>query len=803
MPGPLQRIHINDFRGGLALRRSEFLLSENESPAMLNVELDPRLGFYARKGMERVNNSDIADRGAFAPRHAAAVQMAAGVQQAYVTGNDRVWASATGTTWQDMGFAAGATPHLADFCAWGDYTYIVAGAGASTASQRMEGAYSPGVNDPDALTQAETGTWNDDYTTPDGIGSGAFPHAEVIETHKGYIFVANTEEDGVVYPNRIRWSHPLNPEDWATEDYLDLEGGGGEITALLSFGNMLLIFKDESVWALYGEDTFSFQFDQIDATHGTPHPGCVTRSNSEVYFYSPQEKGAIWKFDGSIDFSRGGIPFKELSEPLRPIFDEISAADEEDVWVAWGGRKLYVSVPWNDDVTAAETVPGYASFDGTGDEIVVADGDDLDIPGDFGIVAKVTLTDWTPASTNCIVSKWTSSTNVNYFFGVLASTGVLVMQTDTDLVYSSVATGVTDGQPQWVAVTVDVDDGAADSEIKFWLGGGGDTPAWSQLGTTQAAGSVLTPDQNAASVHIGSIPNTPYYYLNGTVERVAIYEGVGAHTLPGQGTKVFDVDSVDFAEANEAGVGDTDAFETYSGHTATSGGDTVYTGSLGDLCPRTMLVYDPEVGDGAWYRYEPAIGCIGPIVQNADSIADGEVWVVISDKAAAVCELDSQADAKDIIAEGDTGRFYDVEYRTGWRYANDPEQPKSWRRPRFVLPVPSQDTTISIDTYADYDPGDAVREHFLNVDAGDLTYWEAGGDGDGFGFDWGDGTTWGSAGASGSQIRRAQLNVAGRSGLGVWSAVQLKFSIDKEDSTGARWGVSNITMKARSRRATT
>ena len=36
-----------DFRGGLNLRADQFNIAENESPAMLNVEVDPRGGVAA------------------------------------------------------------------------------------------------------------------------------------------------------------------------------------------------------------------------------------------------------------------------------------------------------------------------------------------------------------------------------------------------------------------------------------------------------------------------------------------------------------------------------------------------------------------------------------------------------------------------------------------------------------------------------------------------------------------------------------------------------------------------------------
>ena len=41
---------IYDFTGGLNFRADQFQLKANESPSMLNVEIDPRGGVFSRAG---------------------------------------------------------------------------------------------------------------------------------------------------------------------------------------------------------------------------------------------------------------------------------------------------------------------------------------------------------------------------------------------------------------------------------------------------------------------------------------------------------------------------------------------------------------------------------------------------------------------------------------------------------------------------------------------------------------------------------------------------------------------------------
>ena len=51
----------SDFTGGLNFRADQFNLLENESPAMLNVEVDPRGGVRRRDAVTKVNSTALAN----------------------------------------------------------------------------------------------------------------------------------------------------------------------------------------------------------------------------------------------------------------------------------------------------------------------------------------------------------------------------------------------------------------------------------------------------------------------------------------------------------------------------------------------------------------------------------------------------------------------------------------------------------------------------------------------------------------------------------------------------------------------
>ena len=55
----LELLRVDDFTGGLNLRADQFQLAPNESPRMLNVEIDPRGGVFSRGGMRRITSQPI------------------------------------------------------------------------------------------------------------------------------------------------------------------------------------------------------------------------------------------------------------------------------------------------------------------------------------------------------------------------------------------------------------------------------------------------------------------------------------------------------------------------------------------------------------------------------------------------------------------------------------------------------------------------------------------------------------------------------------------------------------------------
>lgn len=331
----LQPINLLDFTGGLNLRATDFMLQDNESPGMLNINMDPRGGIVTRAGWAGWNANDVLANPTdnWRPRNAEMHLYSTGAFAVFVTNADRVWSAQQGQNFVDLGVTATAVPHLADFAGWGDTVYFATGRNNQAA--KVTNPPTSG-NLATLLTKSAAANFNNDYTVP---LAGKFPACELAEAHGGYMFAANTIEDGVTLPNRLRWSHPDQPEDWAKDDYIDILQGGSKITALKSYRDHLLIFKVDSVWALYGYDRDSWQLIKVSLSIGTPGIQAVTKSESTIYFYSASSRNGVYAY-------QGGDPVL-ISEQIKRATDAITV--DADVWLGWVSRRLWCSIPWDPD----------------------------------------------------------------------------------------------------------------------------------------------------------------------------------------------------------------------------------------------------------------------------------------------------------------------------------------------------------------------------------------------------------------------------------------------------------------------
>ena len=238
----------------------------------------------------------------------------------------------------------------------------------------------------------------------------------------------------------------------------------------------------------------------------------------------------------------------------------------------------------------------------------------LDIVGDIDIQCLARLDNWAP-TVAVLATKWETS-NYSFWFYVRSGGALRIFWTEdgsTLKFETSAAIGASSGDKLWVRVTMDVDNGAGDAEVKFWTGGSGDTPSWAQLGATQMVGATTSIFAGTAPVAIGA-HTVDNYYLPGNIYRCRIYPNLtetGAaldvdFTAEATGTTGFTEDSTNAATVtvNQSGADTNDP--TADGETphelfALNANDFFHVADHGDLdfdaATDFTLVYVGKVDD--------------------------------------------------------------------------------------------------------------------------------------------------------------------------------------------------------------
>lgn len=307
-----------DFTGGINVRENTFQLADNETPDCLNVDFDQRGGFRLRGGINAYGGALSADALSMFmfERTTGAAQLLAcdGTNVVYKTGG----------TWTTCGAMTGKV----SFSTFKNKAYCANG----TSVASWDGSTWTAMADPDGA-----GAWNNNIETPDGAD---VPFGKYLTAHRGVQFSAHTTENGTVYPNRVRWSHPNFPEDWFEAHYIDVDWGvdGDEIVGLQPMGDHLLVFKQRSVHAIYGNPPESFEVYPINTEIGAVDSGAIVGTDGGVYFYSWPD--GLFKYDGKN--------FTWVHEKIHGLIQDgdIDGTYADQIRLGWGNRRLWLSVPY-------------------------------------------------------------------------------------------------------------------------------------------------------------------------------------------------------------------------------------------------------------------------------------------------------------------------------------------------------------------------------------------------------------------------------------------------------------------------
>lgn len=336
----LQIYQQQDFTGGLNFRADQFQLADNESPRMLNVEIDPRGGIFSRGGYERINATAVS--GTWTPHQlhwfsgaTPRLMLVNDGKVLHSTGGDFTVLKTDATT--DVAVSGDEGACLVN---WGDELYIAGGQdGTSGYRWKTTDTYAT------AITALNGTNWSNNYNAPTG---NTFPKCEHLCIHANKMFAGNVTINSTNYPNRVYWSHEDQPRDWAEADYIEISAGGTGIRGMAVVAGSLVIFKPQAVFILYGYDSADFRVAQLSTKLGAISHRGMAVSDTGVYFFSNPE--GLFFFDGSR--------LVDIFEPIRPAIDagQFNTAATTAITLSWVNSKLWLSAPYdrNTTVTSAK-----------------------------------------------------------------------------------------------------------------------------------------------------------------------------------------------------------------------------------------------------------------------------------------------------------------------------------------------------------------------------------------------------------------------------------------------------------------
>ena len=331
----MSRVYVTerkDFTGGLNFRSDQFQLADNESPSMLNVEIDPRGGVFSRGAMRRINTS--APAGTWAPK--TLFPLSGNNPRLMLSTSDRILHS-SGSNFTEV-LSALSTPLVpssadgASFVQWGDTLYFGMGATASGGGYRWK------ATDAYATALTESGTAPNPWQVTSNDAILKMPSCEHVIAHASKLFAANVVTGGVAYPNRIHWSMENSPTNWEEFNYIDINGGGNGITGVAIASGQLIVFKPNAVYAVYGYDETNFNVVEISRNLGAGNRHSIAATEGGVYFMSYPE--GMFFYNGSS--------ITDVFANMRPIIElgYVTTGATSPLRIAMIGRRVWVSAPY-------------------------------------------------------------------------------------------------------------------------------------------------------------------------------------------------------------------------------------------------------------------------------------------------------------------------------------------------------------------------------------------------------------------------------------------------------------------------
>lgn len=158
----------------------------------------------------------------------------------------------------------------------------------------------------------------------------------------------------------------------------------------------------------------------------------------------------------------------------------------------------------------------------------------LDITGDLWLATDVTLDDWTPAAESSLIAKWVTGTNNRSYMLALLASGLLRFYWSTagtaGTVLSADSTVAPTPDPNTrrvkVAASIDVDNGAAGRDIRFFQSYGQDV--YDSVGVTVTQAGVTSIFSGAGTLEVGSHSGGTAALMAGVWHQAEVENSAGA-----------------------------------------------------------------------------------------------------------------------------------------------------------------------------------------------------------------------------------------------------------------------------------
>lgn len=288
--------------GGLNTRASEISIHHTESPDLLNVKLTKEGAIVKEKGFTLLHELPIAEDAEIGGLHHY-IKSSNNTNYTIVAAGDKLY-NLNGETFVDISRVAPYEPNrIWNFITFNDSCI--------------------GVNGYDVPQKYSGGSAAVSITNAPVASS-------VVESYNNRVFMAGDPDE----PTKLSYSALLDPDDWTTvNDAGWLEVGlndGQKITALKAYFDILLVFKERSIYALsgYSGDPTSENFffvKQLNASVGAVSHRAIEQVGNTLFFLSDD---GVYALEAVQVY--GDLGLKNVSYKISSLFEGLNKSEMEN-----------------------------------------------------------------------------------------------------------------------------------------------------------------------------------------------------------------------------------------------------------------------------------------------------------------------------------------------------------------------------------------------------------------------------------------------------------------------------------------